>query len=221
MKIVDGIKFKCIECGDCCRWEGQVFLTKEDIKRLAKHHEVEVSEYIKEYTESYGDQVILKNKRKDSKDCVYLKENKCSVYEVKPKQCSEYPTKYEPRCPGFDHNRRPTMDKYAEKVAKANDKLSSMQEYEKKVTEGLFNELKGNIKAASVVSKALESGIDEYFNIYSIKVASLDDLFSFNRVDANTLVHKSTKDLWGIDKDSSGKVVITRLFSNEGEPIKG
>lgn len=55
----------------------------------------------------------------------------------------------------------------------------------------------------------------------SIRVASLGDLTDFLRVAGtkDTLVHKATKDLWSLKKDSSG-YMIERLFDDTGEPIK-
>jgi len=221
MKIIDGKSFECTKCGDCCRWEGYIFLVPDDIKRLADYHGMSFDEYKKRYTEFHGSSIVLKNKENSSNECVYLKDNKCSINTIKPKQCADYPTKFELRCPGFKHNRREGMSKYEERVKSINEKISSLQAYEKEVSNNLYNELNKSIKASDLAAKAIEEGIDDYFNVNRIKVANLGDLFSFNRVNANTLVHKSTKDLWNIEADDSGKVVITRLFSNEGEPIKG
>lgn len=52
------------------------------------------------------------------------------------------------------------------------------------------------------------------------RVASLRDLAPFTRVSAETLVHKSDRDLWAIKKDS-GKFYIERLFDDNGAPLKG
>ena len=52
------------------------------------------------------------------------------------------------------------------------------------------------------------------------RVASLRDLTNFTRVSAETLVHKSNRDLWAIRKESD-KFYIERLFDDNGEPLKG
>lgn len=52
-----------------------------------------------------------------------------------------------------------------------------------------------------------------------IKVGSLNQLNGFQRVSAETLVHKSTQDLWSIRRDG-GDFIIERLFQ-EGPPVKG
>lgn len=65
------------------------------------------------------------------------------------------------------------------------------------------------------------SGMDDFLLPNTIKVASLGDLSDFFRIATDTLVHKAEKDLWRISEDSSGKVVIERLFDpNTKKPIR-
>jgi hypothetical protein len=52
-----------------------------------------------------------------------------------------------------------------------------------------------------------------------IKVGSLAQLEGFHRISAETLVHKSTQDLWSI-KNQGGEFIIERLFQ-DGTPVKG
>lgn len=52
-----------------------------------------------------------------------------------------------------------------------------------------------------------------------IRVASLGDLTDFMKVADDTLVHRSTKDLWSMRKDGED-FVIERLFDSAGDPIK-
>lgn len=51
------------------------------------------------------------------------------------------------------------------------------------------------------------------------RIASLRELAGFVRVGADTLVHKSEKDLWSLRRDGDN-FVIERLF-DATEPIKG
>lgn len=53
------------------------------------------------------------------------------------------------------------------------------------------------------------------------KVAAVSDLQSFIRLSAETLVHKSERDLWALKKDANGGFFIERLFDDNGEPLKG
>lgn len=53
-----------------------------------------------------------------------------------------------------------------------------------------------------------------------IRVASLKQLDGFHRVSEDTLVNKSTQDLWAIRKDGDS-MYIERLFEDNGQPLKG
>ena len=55
----------------------------------------------------------------------------------------------------------------------------------------------------------------------SIKVASLGDLSGFLRVSSNLLIHKSTSDLWNVTKTADGAFEVSRLFDDDGSPLKG
>lgn len=52
-----------------------------------------------------------------------------------------------------------------------------------------------------------------------VKVGSLAQLDGFTRISAETLVHKSTQDLWTIKREG-GDFYIERLFQ-DGAPVKG
>jgi len=54
-----------------------------------------------------------------------------------------------------------------------------------------------------------------------VKVGSLGDLAEFMRVSEDTLVNKSTNELWALKKDDEGKYAIERLFNDDGAPLKG
>jgi hypothetical protein len=53
------------------------------------------------------------------------------------------------------------------------------------------------------------------------KVASMKDLSAFIRTSAETLVHKSERDLWALKKEADGQYFVERLFDDAGEPLKG
>ena len=52
-----------------------------------------------------------------------------------------------------------------------------------------------------------------------IRVASLEQFNPFHRISAETLVHKSTKDLWTVTREADG-LYIQRLFQDDGVPLK-
>ena len=53
-----------------------------------------------------------------------------------------------------------------------------------------------------------------------VRVASVGQLQPFTRLSAETLIHKSNRDLWTIQKEADG-FYIERLFDDHGEPLKG
>ena len=52
------------------------------------------------------------------------------------------------------------------------------------------------------------------------RVASLGDLTDFLKVAEGQLIHRSTQDLWSVTADGEG-FTITRLFDDNGNPLKG
>jgi Fe-S-cluster containining protein len=217
MKTIDGVPFECTKCGECCRWDGVVLITPSDAKKLSKHLGMQASDFVKKYTNNNH---TLVNKE-DSQDCIFLDNNKCSVYEARPEQCETFPQKFNSKCPGFRVDRSERMKDYTAAIKMVQEKMAQSEDYTRQVMDNLYKDLNSSIKTASVASMAIEAGIDSYLSNSTVKIASLDDLFSFDRVDKQHLIHKATRDLWAIDTDKSGNVQITRLFDNSGDPIKG
>jgi len=81
----------------------------------------------------------------------------------------------------------------------------------------------GSLKDAEVADVC---GMDQFINPPErlpdqIKVGSIGDLRDFLRIGNDTLVHKAEKDLWRINEDKTGQVIIERLFDPDTkEPIR-
>ncbi len=71
------------------------------------------------------------------------------------------------------------------------------------------------------------SGLDAFFEstpeiitpVTSVRVASLQQLDPFQRISSDTLIHKSTQDLWTLRREGED-LFIDRHFQ-EGVPVKG
>ncbi len=86
-----GVKFGCTKCGKCCTGSpGYVWLTDEDIENLSNHFKMDRETFCKTYTRSVGGKRSLLEDRY-SYDCVLLKNNQCTAYKARPKQCSQFP----------------------------------------------------------------------------------------------------------------------------------
>lgn len=80
-------KVDCLSCAACCKNYSPRFKTP-DIKRISKHLRMRESEFIDKYLnlDSDGDYVVK------SSPCAFLgADNYCSIYEVRPSDCSRFP----------------------------------------------------------------------------------------------------------------------------------
>jgi len=80
-------EMNCLDCANCCKTTSPIFL-QTDIDRIAKHLDLKVGEFIVKYLEmdEDGDFVL------QQAPCTFLnQDNKCAIYDVRPKACSEYP----------------------------------------------------------------------------------------------------------------------------------
>ena len=77
----------CLTCANCCKTTGPLF-TNKDIERIAKHFRQKPVQFIETYlrVDEDNDHVLKQV------PCTFLGEdNYCSIYEVRPKACREYP----------------------------------------------------------------------------------------------------------------------------------
>ena len=81
----------CQRCTACCRWPGQVRLTKGDITRIAAFLQLSEPAFIERYTRLQHDRRGLALQEKPDGACVLLDGNLCSIQAVKPQQCRDFP----------------------------------------------------------------------------------------------------------------------------------
>lgn len=77
----------CLACANCCKTTGPLF-TNADIERIAKHFRMKPSQFIDWYLriDEENDHVL------QEVPCTFLgADNYCSIYEVRPKACREFP----------------------------------------------------------------------------------------------------------------------------------
>lgn len=82
-------KFICTRCGNCCRGEGHVYLTQEDVKRISESLGLSRETFLKTYTYRHHRRPVLRNK--PNMDCIFLENSLCAVHDVKPRQCTKWP----------------------------------------------------------------------------------------------------------------------------------
>ena len=80
-------KTDCLQCANCCKTTGPLYVEK-DIERISKHLRMKPSDFEAKFLRVDEDQdKVLQNL-----PCFFLNDdNTCSIYEVRPKACREYP----------------------------------------------------------------------------------------------------------------------------------
>lgn len=88
----------CLNCANCCRTMTPTF-TEQDLDRISAHLNMEKEAFRKKwlYKDRNGDWM----NRKQPCQFLNLKDNKCSIYEVRPVDCA-----------GFPHHTKKNMDDY-------------------------------------------------------------------------------------------------------------
>jgi hypothetical protein len=80
-------KIDCLSCANCCKSLGPR-LTDKDIERLSKHFKMKPSVFIQIWVKTDGDGDLVFREM----PCPFLEaDNRCRVYEHRPKACREYP----------------------------------------------------------------------------------------------------------------------------------
>ena len=77
----------CLECANCCKTTGPLF-TNADVERIAKHFKQKPQQFIDQYLRiDEQNPYVLKHV-----PCTFLgTDNYCSIYDVRPKACREFP----------------------------------------------------------------------------------------------------------------------------------
>jgi Fe-S-cluster containining protein len=145
----DGLTFTCTQCGNCCTGgPGYVWISDEELGRLATHLNESVDDVREKYCRSVSGQVSLKERKtlQGLYDCVFLKEVRttgrdgrpavqrvCGIYEVRPLQCRTWPfwegnlasrenwDAASTRCHGMNAGRRQFSFEQIEKLRTAKD----------------------------------------------------------------------------------------------------
>ncbi len=84
------MRFECQPgCIRCCEAKGFIYVTGEDVARLAAHVGLTRAEFKRRYL--CGAAPLLRFRKQRNKQCPFLLSNGCSVHAVKPLQCSSFP----------------------------------------------------------------------------------------------------------------------------------
>src|SRR3954463_9076679 len=83
------LRFQCQSgCIKCCEQQGFVYLTEDDITRLAKFVNITPTVFEKRYV--YRTKNLRRLRVPREVQCVFLKSDGCSVHPAKPLQCRTF-----------------------------------------------------------------------------------------------------------------------------------
>eukprot|EP00956_Cyclotella_meneghiniana_P032325 scaffold88288_cov62-Cyclotella_meneghiniana.AAC.2 len=98
------IQFSCTSCGKCCKVDGDVWLSPDEVDTVQSHLGIDDTDAFKsrygraEVTDGEETWVCLRRITDDAvvpslKSCVFLDlpTGQCSIYDVRPIQCATYP----------------------------------------------------------------------------------------------------------------------------------
>src|SRR2546430_2133828 len=90
--------YNCSKCpAYCCSIYERVQVNKRDLKRLAKHFNVDVQTALDRFTTNYDGERILRRKADPifGKACKFLnpETRKCTIYDARPEVCRYFPAR--------------------------------------------------------------------------------------------------------------------------------
>jgi len=86
----DGLRFECQPgCTACCEQKGFVYLTEDDVSRMAQFLAVTPAAFERKYVYRTRNRRRLRVPR-DSQ-CSFLRDGGCSIHPAKPTQCRIFP----------------------------------------------------------------------------------------------------------------------------------
>ncbi len=91
INIKTPIYFKCQDgCSNCCKVSGGFVVVRDvEVEPIAKHLKIPADDFIKNFTRKEGKYTCLVDHA--GEDCIFLEEDKCVIYPVRPIQCKTFP----------------------------------------------------------------------------------------------------------------------------------
>lgn len=89
-------KFHCTQCGKCCLHRDDILLNAKDLFQIARKFQVKPRQVLEQYCETYIGYdsrlpIVRVRSRGSIKRCLFLKDRKCSIHDVKPAVCAMFP----------------------------------------------------------------------------------------------------------------------------------
>ena len=125
----DGLRFGCTGCGNCCKGPGYVWVNDSEILAMAGAVGLSREEFEGRYVRWARGRRTLVGVGADERCAMLGDDDRCSVYDVRPKQCRRFPFWPGPvrnqeewcslreNCPGIDEGKLYSKDEIREILA--------------------------------------------------------------------------------------------------------
>ena len=123
------VRFRCIRCGICCGdtkdKNRHVLLLKKEVEQIAKATGWQIFKFAAKIEDNAPYSYEMKKRTEDGK-CVFLENNRCTIYSLRPLICRFYPFElkiaqsgkhvflFTEECPGIKKGRMLTEDYFRE-----------------------------------------------------------------------------------------------------------
>ncbi|MDX2226288.1 MAG: YkgJ family cysteine cluster protein [Verrucomicrobiae bacterium] len=88
------IHYQCQRCTNCCRWPGDVKVSGEEVSAISRALGLEEPVFLERYTRLRTDRQGLSLVEKPNHECIFLEGIHCTIHAVKPRQCRDFPNKW-------------------------------------------------------------------------------------------------------------------------------
>lgn len=112
----------CLTCANCCKTMSPTF-TAVDIKRISKHFNQSPEEFKKQWL--YKDRIGDFLNKTEPCQFLNLQDNKCSIYEIRPADCSGFPHLSKKRMVDYIHVHKQNIE-YCPATYKLVEKMQAL-----------------------------------------------------------------------------------------------
>jgi hypothetical protein len=88
------VHYQCQRCTACCRWPGQVKICAAEISDIASFLGLPEHDFIQRFTRLRVQRDGLALTDQPSGACVFLDGMDCRIQPVKPRQCRDFPNRW-------------------------------------------------------------------------------------------------------------------------------
>lgn len=96
------VRYECTRCGACCRWAGDVCIETDEIHEISRFLNMDEQVFIDTCCRLRANRRGLSIRDAEDGACMMLTKDGCRINPVKPRQCRDFPNKWNfPGLAGF------------------------------------------------------------------------------------------------------------------------